>query len=57
MHMIIVFHLVQAATSEEVPISIKPELVSEESMGLDTGLSNDPTPEELSPSSDDYEVG
>lgn len=45
-----------AAGSEDVPVSIKPELVSEESMGLDTGPSSEPTPEELSPSSDDYEM-
>ena len=41
---------------EEAPLSLKPELVSEESMGLDTP-SSERTPEELSPSSDDYEVG
>ena len=40
---------------EEAPLSLKPELVSEESMGLDTP-SSERTPEELSPSSDDYEV-
>ena len=40
---------------EDAPLSLKPELVSEESMGLDTP-SSERTPEELSPSSDDYEV-
>ena len=40
---------------EEMPLSVKPELIADEGTGLDTPPSA-PTPEEQSPSSDDYEV-
>ena len=47
----------QPVEFEEVAVPVKTEQAPEEgSMGLDSAPNSEPTPEDMSPSSDDYEV-